>query len=57
MKESRCCYCGRYLFSCDFGGEFHIVIKCKGCLKTNAFSFAKVVFTATNLMVSEGRVV
>lgn len=56
MNDCRCVFCKRYLLSFDFRGEFQIVIKCPGCLKTNVLNFARVVVTVTDCTVVEGRV-
>jgi phage FluMu protein Com len=49
MYELRCIFCNRYLLSYEFKGEINIIIKCKGCLKTNVFYLAKTTITSTNL--------
>ena len=46
MLEGRCGNCNRYLFGYDFSGQFNLVIKCKGCGKTNVFNFAKVIMNS-----------
>ncbi len=54
MLELRCFYCNRYLLSYTFSGEIHLILKCKGCLKTNVVSMGKVISTVTNYAVTIG---
>jgi len=54
MNECRCVFCGRFLFTFDFKGEFKVTIKCKGCNSTNAFRFEKVTVTVTNYAINVG---
>jgi len=56
MTECRCFFCNRLLFFYDFKGQFSIVVKCKGCLKTNVLNFATVSATTSSLTVTIGHI-
>lgn len=55
MQELRCIFCRHHLFNYDCKGEFHIMIKCDACNKTNVLSFARVFITTSNFAVTIGQ--